>query len=264
MARPRTYSDQQLEIFAYTLYRNLRRWPTIDEFRKTYKCSYERAERAITEAQITASGAVEATLFEALAIYAGFTDCESALLLLETWRKAPDLENMKKPALRAAVAMICPQKYSSRATTEELKQILREAGVKDTPEENLNKRRLQIQELYGDWPIAGKTSNDMSDYFAKWSAQEYASERSRRHIEQTQSWDNGSLERHGRYQAARIAATRYLSKRGAPKHLPFSRREPVTGSWEWGRESDRKYWGEEAWGGVQGKPGSQSKGDQRS
>ena len=190
MTQQPTYSDRQLEIFAYTIYRTTHRWPTIEKFRETYRCSYKRAQQAIAEAQMTASGAIEATLFEALAIYAGFENLESALLELERWRKAPDLNKMKKSALRATVAMICPQHFKRRATVEELKQILRDAGVEDTPEKNLNKRRLQIQELYKDWPTIKDRLNYPSEYSQKWTEQEYANERSRRRIPKTWDWDN--------------------------------------------------------------------------
>lgn len=247
MARLRKYSDQQLEIFAYTIYRNTHRWPTIQDFRKTYECSYERAERAITEAQMTASGAIEATLFEALAIYAGFSSSWTALLALETWRKTPDLKTMKKPELRAAVVMICPHKYLRRATADELRKILRNAGVKDTPEENLNERRLQVQKLYGEWPIAGKQPGHVGEEFAKWTAQEYVSERNRRHIKNIGKWDN-LPERYEDMQAAQEREANFWEGLEEPKsffslHLAAGTGEE--GGWRWGVESDRKYWWEE-------------------
>lgn len=184
MARSRTYSDKQLEIFAYTFYRNALQWPNIKAFRETYECSYERAERAIREAQLTASAAVEVTLFEALAVYAGFIDRNDALVHLEKLRKAPgNLDQMKKADLKATVAMLCPLKFTHRATADELRQALRDSGIQDDPEENLNKREQQIRELYeskeSPWPIPKCENFDGYIQF-KYSVREYVSERSRR------------------------------------------------------------------------------------
>lgn len=169
-------TDQQLEVAAYTIYRNTGEWPRVDEFKSIYNCSFERARRAIDEAYTTVAGAsIEATYFEALAVYAGFQDIDTALSKILTLQKAPsNISKMKKRELRAAVMMRCPQEYASYLTAEELRAILRKHGTSDDELTNKQKRDEEIEE---------QSPEGVEQYFAlRFSFQEYGSERMRRYI----------------------------------------------------------------------------------
>lgn len=167
-------TDQQLEVAAYTIYRNTGEWPNVEEFKKTYSCSFERARRAIDEARTTVAGAsVEATHFEALAVYAGFESFDEALTTILTLQKAPsNISKMKKRELRAAVLMHCPQDYSPRATVTTLREILRSHGITDDELTNKQKRNAEIDKQ------SPKVDEQSFDY--RFSFQEYGNERARR------------------------------------------------------------------------------------
>lgn len=169
-------TDQQLEVAAYTIYRNTGEWPRVDDFKSIYNCSFERARRAIDEAYATVAGAsIEATHFEALAVYAGFQDIDAALSKILTLQKAPsNISKMKKNELRAAVMMRCPQEYASYLTAEELRAILRKHGTSDDELTNKQKRDEEIEEQ--------SPEGVEQDFALRFSFQEYGSQRMRRYI----------------------------------------------------------------------------------
>ena len=168
------HTDQQLEVAAYTIYRNTGEWPSIKDFKKTYSCSFERAQRAIDEAYTTVAGAsIEATHFEALAVYAGFESFDEALTTILTLQKAPsNISKMKKRELRAVVLMRCPQDYSPRATVKELREILRKHGISDDELTNKQKREEEIDKQ--------SPKVDGQSFAYRFSFQEYGNERARR------------------------------------------------------------------------------------
>lgn len=166
-------TDQQLEVAAYTIYRNTGEWPSVEDFKSAYNCSFERARRAIDEAYTTvASASIGATHFEALAVYAGFPHLRAALSTILTLQKAPsNISEMKKNELRAAVMMRCPQEYSPYSTAEELRAILRKHGTSDDKLINKQKRDAEIEE---------QSPEGVEQFALRFSFQEYGSERMRR------------------------------------------------------------------------------------
>lgn len=167
------YTDQQLEVAAYTIYRNTWEWPSVEDFKSIYSCSFERARRAINEARITVAGAsIEATHFEALAVYAGFESIDAALSKILALQKAPsNLSKMKKSELRAAVIMRCPQKYSPYLTANELRAILRDHRTSDSEQENKDQRDAEID---------NQSPKELPRFPLRFSFQEYGSERRQR------------------------------------------------------------------------------------
>ena len=165
--RKPNYTDQQLEVAAYTIFRNTGEWPAIDDFKKEYTCSFERARRAINEAYATAVGApVEATYFEALAVYAGFFGLDDALAYMKALQKDPLVpKNKSRRNLRAAVILHCPQHYSHRATADELLEILQEQKELEDKYQSKTRQKITI---------------DTRPFPSRFSLQEYGSERLRR------------------------------------------------------------------------------------
>lgn len=213
-------TDQQLEVAAYTIYRNTGEWPSVEAFKSIYNCSFERARRAIDEAYTTVAGAsIEATHFEALAVYAGFQDIEAALSKILTLQKAPsNISKMKKNELRAAVMMRCPQEYTSYLTAEELRAILRKHGTSDDELTNKQKRDEEIDK---------QSPEGVEQYFAlRFSFQEYGSERMRRYIGLLPS---EALHRRAKEEQRISRVIPYLPS-------PYAR---VADAWQWGEEDPR-------------------------
>lgn len=129
MGRKAKFTDDELELLAYQYFKTHTDWPKVQQFMTAFPCSCERATRAIKAARRTAKAAVPATLFEALAVYAGFKDIDDARQYLKELQQKPgNISQMKKRDLRASVIMLCPEEYAHNATTTKLREILKEHG----------------------------------------------------------------------------------------------------------------------------------------
>ncbi len=129
MGRKPRFTDDELELLAYAHFKNTGQWPQVQIFMADFPCSCERATRAIRAAQTTATAAVEASLFDALAVYAGFKGLNEARSKILSLLVAPgNLARMKKQELRASVVLLCPEEYSPRHTAAELRDTLKRHG----------------------------------------------------------------------------------------------------------------------------------------